>query len=82
MAAVARPAFVLLRDHSDMTELRTFMFERVYLGPAAAAAGSRPQAVVRSIFGHLIRNGATPQDATDYVAGMTDRFALAFAAEL
>jgi dGTPase len=65
-----------------MLSLRTFMFERVYLGPAAASAGSRPQAVVRAIFDHLIQGGATPQDATDYVAGMTDRFALAFAAEL
>ena len=65
-----------------MLSLRKFMFERVYLGPAAEAAGSRPQAVVRAIFGHVIAAGASPQEATDYVAGMTDRFALAFAAEL
>jgi dGTPase len=65
-----------------MLSLRKFMFERVYLGPAAASPGSRPQAVVRAIFAHLIAGGASAQDATDYVAGMTDRFALAFAAEL
>jgi dGTPase len=65
-----------------MLSLRKFMFDRVYLGPAAEAAGSRPQAVVRAIFEHVIAGGASAQDATDYVAGMTDRFALAFAAEL
>jgi len=66
----------------EMLSLRKFMFDRVYLGPAAASASSRSQAVVRAIFDHLIEGGASPQDATDYVAGMTDRFALAFAAEL
>jgi len=65
-----------------MLSLRKFMFERVYLGPAATYAGSRPQAVVRAIFDHLMEGGASAQDAADYVAGMTDRFALAFAAEL
>ncbi len=65
-----------------MLSLRKFMFERVYLGPTAAYAGSRPQGVVRAIFDHIMEGGTSVQDATDYVAGMTDRFALAFAAEL
>jgi len=65
-----------------MLSLRAFMFEHVYLGQAAASVGLRPRAVVRAIFGHLVESGASPEDATDYVAGMTDRFALAFAAEL
>jgi dGTPase len=65
-----------------MLSLRGFMFERVYLGPAASSANVRAQPVVRAIFAHLVAGGSSPQQATDYVAGMTDRFALAFAAEL
>ncbi len=37
---------------------------------------------VRRIFAHLVDEGRSAQDATDYVAGMTDRFALAYAARL
>ena len=62
-----------------MLALRAFMFERVYLtqdhGPADVA--------VRRIFEQLVDDrGMDMQDATDYLAGMTDRFALAYAAEL
>ena len=75
-----------IRQSDDVAEamlsLRTFMFERVYLGPAAQTEHARPQAVVRAIFDHLLERGESPESATDYVAGMTDRFALAFAAEL
>ncbi len=72
----------------DMTELRDFMFERVYLAPLQR----RPQAaaidVIRRLMDHHL---AHPEDipasyrdtdadrvvqATDYIAGMTDRFAL------
>jgi dGTPase len=65
-----------------MLALRSFMFERVYLGPHAAAEHQRARATVRRIFGHLIEHGDSPEHATDYLAGMTDRFALAYAAEL
>jgi len=62
-----------------MLALRAFMFERVYLaqdhGPADVA--------VRRIFEQLVdERRMDVQDATDYLAGMTDRFALAYAAEL
>ena len=81
-----------------MLSLRTFMFERVYLSPAARAEHEQAHAVVRAIFEHLCAQpdalpdalaGASPPDpadladrVTDYVAGMTDRFALAYAARL
>jgi dGTPase len=65
-----------------MLSLRRFMFERVYLGPQAAADNARAQAVVRKIFDHLIDLGDPVQETVDYVAGMTDRFAFAYAAEL
>ena len=65
-----------------MLSLREFMFERVYLAPHAAAEHLRAAAVVRRIFDHLIERGDPVQDVTDYIAGMTDRFALSYAEEL
>jgi dGTPase len=66
-----------------MLALRAFMFERVYLGPQSAEEHARIRATTRRIFEHLVdERGDDLEDATDYLAGMTDRFALAFAAEL
>jgi dGTPase len=65
-----------------MLALREFMFERVYLGPHAASEHKRAVAIVRRIFDHLVERGDPVQDIVDYVAGMTDRFALSFAESL
>jgi dGTPase len=65
-----------------MLSLRSFMFERVYLAADAKPNQQRAHEIVRRIFEHLTEGGRLPQEATDYVAGMTDRFALAYAAKL
>jgi len=65
-----------------MLSLRRFMFDRVYLGDQARSDNARAKAVVRRIFDHLIGLGDPMQETVDYVAGMTDRFAFAYAAEL
>jgi dGTPase len=65
-----------------MLALRTFMFDRVYLTAPARTDNERAQAVVRAIFDHLVERREPVQQVVDYVAGMTDRFALAYAAEL
>jgi dGTPase len=65
-----------------MLSLRAFMFERVYLGPQAAPEHERAHEVVRRIFGHLVERGDRAEEAVDYIAGMTDRFALAYADSL
>jgi dGTPase len=65
-----------------MLSLRRFMFDQVYLGPQARSDNARAQAVVRAIFDHLIDRGEPVQQVVDYLAGMTDRFAFAFAADL
>ena len=65
-----------------MLSLRRFMFERVYLSADAKPQQERAHAIVRGIFDHLVDDGRSAQDATDYVAGMTDRFALAYTARL
>jgi dGTPase len=65
-----------------MASLRRFMFERVYLGADTAPDQQRARTTVRRILDHLLAHGESPASATDYVAGMTDRFALAYAADL
>jgi dGTP triphosphohydrolase len=55
------------------------MFERVYLAQDHVPA----RAAVCRIFEELVdRRGMDAEAATDYVAGMTDRFAITYAAEL
>jgi dGTPase len=65
-----------------MLALRSFMFERVYLGDAARAEHARARATVQRIFDHLLERGDPVDDVIDYVAGMTDRFALSYAESL
>jgi dGTPase len=66
-----------------MLALRSFMFERVYLGPNSTAEHAMISETIRRIFAHLVDvRGDDVEQATDYLAGMTDRFAIAYAAEL
>jgi dGTPase len=66
---------------SAMLALRSFMFERVYLGPHAVGEHERAGAAIHRIFERLAERGDAPAEIADYVAGMTDRFALAYSAE-
>lgn len=65
-----------------MLSLRAFMFERVYLGPQAAPEHRRAHEVIRKIFDHLLERGDGVDEVVDYIAGMTDRFALTYAEAL
>jgi dGTPase len=65
-----------------MLSLRTFMFERVYLGPVTRPEHERARATVRRIFDSLAERGDAPDAITEFIAGMTDRFALAYAERL
>jgi dGTPase len=67
---------------SAMLALRTFMFERVYLGPHARLEQERARTTIRRIFDHLVANGDEPEQIVDFIAGMTDRFALTYVSEL
>jgi dGTPase len=62
-----------------MLSLRAFMFERVYLGGQAVPEHRRAHEVIRRIFEHLAERGDDADEIVDYIAGMTDRFALDFA---
>jgi len=59
---------------SAMLALRSFMFEHVYLRQEHAEI----RATIRRIFDDLVARGNDVEAATDYLAGMTDRFALAY----
>ena len=72
-----------------MLGLRRFMFDEVYLGPLAQRERDRATQIVRTMFAHFVVHpeelpeglgGDVAQRVTDYVAGMTDRFALAWRA--
>ncbi len=81
-----------------MSELRDFMFERVYLGPAVREEYAKITEVVRRLFAHyadhpeLLPGAGTGADGdpaddpaqrvTDYLAGMTDRYAIRAYTEL
>jgi dGTPase len=70
-----------------MAELRDFMFSDVYLGPAARREAQKVERVIRTLFEEYVGaperlpdgGGAARADlaqrVTDYIAGMTDRFA-------
>jgi dGTPase len=69
-----------------MGALRDFMFERVYLGPAARREHVKIERMLRTLFDHWCEHpgelpaldpGADlPTRVTDYLAGMTDRYCI------
>jgi dGTPase len=69
-----------------MTDLRAFMFERVYLGPEATREAAKIKLVIGALFNHYcehpeeipdsIPTGSVSRRVTDYIAGMTDRFCI------
>ena len=75
-------------DLGVMNELRDFMFERVYLSPALSAEKNRAIKVIRDLVEYFAAHPDEVPDtytvpdadpltrAIDYVAGMTDRYAL------
>jgi dGTPase len=69
-----------------MTELRSFMFEHVYLGPVATREHAKIHHVIVALFEHYcvhpdeIPHSIPPGDlatrVTDHLAGMTDRYCI------
>jgi dGTPase len=65
-----------------MLALRSFMFERVYLGEHASREHERAHATIARIFEHVAARGDSEDEIRGFVSGMTDRFALDYAARL
>src|SRR3712207_1416272 len=61
---------------SAKLRLREFMFERVYLGPAAARERPRIERILRTLFDHFADELGDEQQVVDWLAGMTDRYAI------
>jgi dGTPase len=80
------------RAGEAMAQLRKFMFQRVYLGPAVRAEHQRITAVIRALFQHYVEHPeqlpavaeevSLAQRVTDYLAGMTDRYCIRAYTEL
>ncbi len=75
---------------SAMLRLREFMFERVYLAPDAQREKPRIERMLRELFAHyaeappppLTEDASDQQRVVDWLAGMTDRFAIRAFADL
>jgi dGTPase len=79
-----------LSDHvaGALDELRAFLFDNVYLRDDAHAEQEKAVALVRALFAYFLDHpdqvppeydhapGDTPTRVADYIAGMTDRYAL------
>jgi dGTPase len=75
-------------DLAAMHELRTWMFDHVYLRPEARAQSERGVRVIRDLVGHFrhhpdeipaayrLPGSSDLQAAVDYVAGMSDKYAI------
>jgi dGTPase len=67
-----------------MLRLREFMFERVYLAPDAQPDKPRIESMLQALFDHYVADPPPPltpdasdeQRVVDWLAGMTDRFAI------
>lgn len=79
-----KPAIVLSPSAlAIMNELKDWLYEHVYLRyPQRYPETDKARNVVQALFAHYLQPGALPdgfdgvQGAIDYVAGMTDRFAI------
>jgi dGTPase len=73
-----------------MLRLRKFMFERVYLGDHAQGERDRIERMLRALFAHYAEHPPAPvtpgasehERVVDYLAGMTDRYAIRAFCEL
>jgi dGTPase len=65
-----------------MLSLRAFMFDRVYLAAVTRPEHDRARAAIGRIHAHLVERGDDEDQIVEFVAGMTDRFALSYAESL
>lgn len=87
--AVSAEVMMEERVYKALMDLRAFLFDNVYLSPTAKAEEPKAYGVVVTLFNHYLTHPealpvderpAVPEDlvvaVTDYVSGMTDRFAI------
>jgi len=89
-SSYGKDAVCMSDDMEEQSELlRQFMFKNVYFGSVAKQEEGKAEQIIRLLFGHFCDNpsgmggeherierfGLTPV-ITDYIAGMTDRYAV------
>ena len=87
--SVAAGEVAMAPEHLEpMTELRSWMFEHVYLRPEARSQAARAVRVIQDLVGwyrehpqeipeaYRLADSSDLQAAVDYVAGMSDKFAM------
>lgn len=57
-------------------QLKDFLTTRLYFHPTVVALSQKGQDVIRQLFEREMARGAKPEEARDFIAGMTDRFAV------
>ncbi len=92
-----KPMIAMSEQTETLTEqLRQFMFENVYFGSAAKAEETKAEKMIRMLFevfmskqmlpgedhDERVRQYGLMQTVTDYIAGMTDRYAVALFREI
>ena len=82
--------FMSRESEEAFDELRQFLFDNVYFGSAAKSEEGKSEQLIRLLFSHFYSNPADmgiasgrrieefglKQTVTDYIAGMTDRYAV------
>ncbi len=79
MSSLGQPEIRLSCDMTKiMDEMRNFMFERVYVGSQAKKEEKKAQQLIKMLFEYYLINepSADKQHICDYIAGMTDRYAI------
>ena len=84
-----RPEIALSEPFANaLTDFRSFLFDHVYLREEAKAEQEKAVAMVRALFSHYLEHpeeippeyhrapGDLPTRVADYIAGMTDRYAV------
>lgn len=59
------------------TELKNFLMTRLYFHPTVVELSERGQNVIRTLFKKGLEEGMPVEELRDYIAGMTDDFAIA-----
>jgi len=96
-ASTDRPEISIEEDVGEaMKALRSFLFERVYLNPVAKAEEGKGQEMLMRLFEYYVKNSdrmpelyrrnceeeGVERCACDFVAGMTDRYAIELYSDL
>ena len=86
-ASFSNPAFAKPRLRQDAQELKSFLFHNLYRHPRVMETTGQAQEVVRDLFACYLAQPAemqsgfaarpdTARAVADYIAGMTDRYAV------